>query len=135
MYVNEVAISFLRSMGRILLIKRKDRFSGREWRWDGISVLLDKGDDPKQKAIEEIKKRTKLAEKDIEFLREEAAFSFRGKDDESETKWLVHPFLFRVKKKGIKIDKKSFDTKWMIPSEADKYFTVPGLSEALKRLV
>ncbi len=46
-------------------------------------------------------------------------------------KWVVHPFLFRIKDPvKIKIDWEHTETRWINPDSLGRYKTVPGLKRA-----
>jgi hypothetical protein len=56
-------------------------------------------------------------------------------DEERGVKWIVHPYLFRVRRPTIKIDWESVEARWILPGEMDKFDTVPMLKEALERVL
>ena len=57
-------------------------------------------------------------------------------DENLKRKWIVHPFLFHVKApEKIRIDWEHTEMKWIKPRELSKYTTVPGLKEALNRVI
>ena len=135
MYTNEIVTSFLKFQDKILILRRNEHASAYKWGWGGVSGFLEKGENPIDRAMSGIKEETKLAGKDFELIREGASFSFKDKDEDVEIKWIIHPFIFRVKTNDIKIDEKHFDLLWIRPEELSQYFTVPKLKESLRRVL
>jgi 8-oxo-dGTP diphosphatase len=51
-------------------------------------------------------------------------------------RWLVHPYLFRIKDRDkIRIDWEHKEAKWIKPGDIERYQTVPKLKEALSRVL
>jgi ADP-ribose pyrophosphatase YjhB (NUDIX family) len=127
----KVVTSFLEWEGKILILRRSDKVRTYKGKWAGVSGYIE--ENPDLQALIEIKEETGLVEEDVELLR-------RGKpldvvDEERGVKWIVHPYLFRVRSPTIKIDWESVEAKWILPEEMDKFDTVPMLKEALERVL
>ena len=135
MRINKVVTSFLKFKGKILILRRSDEVLFHKGRWAGISGFMEKGENPLETATREIKEETGLKGRDFELLKEGTSFSFDEKDEESNIKWIIHPFLFKAKTNKIKIDKEHFEFRWIKPEELAEYFTVPKLNESLKRVL
>jgi hypothetical protein len=57
-------------------------------------------------------------------------------DEGLETRWLVHPYLFRIKDRDkIRIDWEHKEARWIKPEDIGNYQTVPKLKEALSRVL
>jgi len=56
-------------------------------------------------------------------------------DNELGVRWVVHPYLFRIKDRGkIQTDWEHTETRWIAPKDIDKLTTVPRLKETLDRV-
>jgi len=126
-----VVSCFLESDGRILLLRRSGRVGTYQGRWAAISGYIEKTAD--EQALTEIAEETGLSGRDIELIRRGQPLEVR--DEKLGIRWLVHPYLFRVKERGqVSIDWEHEEAKWLDPKEIDNYPTVPSLKEALARV-
>ena len=135
MRVNEIVTSFLKFGNEILILRRSESVCTYKWRWGGISGFMEENENPLGRVVKEIKEEAGLEEGDFELLKEGRAFSFEDEYKEAKIKWKVHPFLFKVKTKKIKINKEHFEFKWINPEELWKYLTVPKLEKSLERVL
>ncbi len=126
-----VVSCFLESDGRILLLRRSGRVGTYQGRWAAISGYIEKTAD--EQALTEIAEETGLSGRDIELIRRGQPLEVR--DEKLAIRWLVHPYLFRVKDRGkVSIDWEHEEARWLDPKEIDNYPTVPSLKEALARV-
>ncbi len=126
-----VVSCFLESDGRILLLRRSGRVGTYQGRWAAISGYIEKTAD--EQALTEIAEETGLSGRDIELIRRGQPLEVR--DEKLGIRWLVHPYLFRVKERGqVSIDWEHEEARWLDPKEIDNYPTVPSLKEALARV-
>jgi len=126
-----VVSCFLESDGRILLLRRSGRVGTYQGRWAAISGYIEKTAD--EQALTEIAEETGLSGRDIELIRRGQPLEVR--DEKLGIRWLVHPYVFRVKERGqVSIDWEHEETKWIHPRDIDNYQTVPSLKEALARV-
>lgn len=126
-----VVSCFLESDGRILLLRRSGRVGTYQGRWAAISGYIEKTAD--EQALTEIAEETGLSGRDIELIRRGQPLEVR--DEKLGIRWLVHPYLFRVKERGqVSIDWEHEEARWLDPKEIDNYPTVPRLKEALARV-
>jgi len=127
----QVVTCFLESGGEILLLRRSGQVGSYQGRWAGVSGYIEKA--PDEQALVEIEEEAGLCEKDLKLIK-------RGKplpveDEELGVRWVVHPYLFRIKDRGkIKIDWEHKETRWIDPKDIDNYQTVPMLKETLARV-
>jgi PncC family amidohydrolase len=127
-----VVTCFLEHGGKILILQRSNRVGTYRRSWAGVSGYLETND--VEQAFTEISEETELYKKDLRLIK-------KGKpleviDKSLNRKWIVHPFLFHVKApEKIKIDWEHTKAKWIKPGEIKKYETVPGLGEALNRVI
>ena len=118
----------------VLILRRSGRVRTYQGRWAGVSGYLE--DEPaaaEQQARREIQEETGLSSADIELARAGETLTFE--DPELDTRWTVHPFLFRVRSAtAITIDWEHTEARWVQPGALGRYRTVPRLGEALARV-
>jgi 8-oxo-dGTP pyrophosphatase MutT (NUDIX family) len=134
-----VVTSFLLRTGpdgldEILILRRSGRVRTYKGRWASVSGYLEGGPQTaEEQARREIYEETGLAEAHIELLRAGEPFTFD--DAVLDTRWTVHPFLFRVRPgAAIAIDWEHTESRWVRPRSLGRYRTVPRLKEALARV-
>jgi PncC family amidohydrolase len=127
-----VVTCFLEHGDKILILRRSTKVGTYRRSWAGVSGYMETSDT--EQAFTEISQETQLYKKDLKLMK-------KGKpleviDRSLNRKWIVHPFLFHVKApEKIKIDWEHTEAKWIKPNELSKYETVPGLGEALARVI
>jgi len=127
----QVVTCFLESGGEILLLRRSGQVGSYQGRWAGVSGYIEKA--PDEQALVEIEEEAGLCGEDLKLIK-------RGKplpveDEELGIRWVVHPYLFRIKDRGkIKIDWEHKEIRWIDPKDIDNYQTVPMLKETLARV-
>ncbi|MFQ5934962.1 MAG: NUDIX domain-containing protein [Acidiferrobacterales bacterium] len=123
-----VVTSFLEHKGKILLVRRSQAVRTHQGLWAGISGYLEHP--PLEQALIEIQEETGLNKEDVELRRE--GQSVDVPDPEHNIRWVVHPFLFHVKRPDtIRLDWENIEMRWILPAELGNYDTVPGLKDAL----
>lgn len=126
-----VVICFLESANEILILRRSEQVGSYRGRWAGVSGYIETTAD--EQALVEIEEETSLCGEDLKLVK-------RGKpllieDDRLSVKWMVHPYLFRIKDRGkIKIDWEHKEAKWIDPEDIGNYQTVPMLKETLAQV-
>ena len=61
--------------------------------------------------------------------------SFEDIYDGKKFDWTIHPFLFKIEKKGkIQIDWEHTEYRWINPQEITKFNTVPHLKDIVKKI-
>ncbi|MCD6590752.1 MAG: NUDIX domain-containing protein [Candidatus Aenigmarchaeota archaeon] len=125
----EVVMCFLRFKDKILILRRSKEFLSYEERWGTIIGFPEEGESLEERAIKEIEAQTKMHKRDFELIKDADTFLVMEKNE----KWFIHPFLFNVKTKKLKISKE-WEFKWINPEDAGKFYTIPGFDEALKKL-
>ncbi len=125
-----VVTCFLENEAEILILRRSELVGSFQGRWAGVSGYVETTAD--EQALIEIEEETSLCPDELKLVRKGRPLEVR--DDELGVKWVVHPYLFRIKGRDkIKIDWEHSETKWIKPSDIDNYQTVPMLKEALAR--
>ena len=125
-----VVTCFLECDGRVLILRRSQQVGSFRGRWAGISGYVETT--AGEQALVEIEEETGLCRDDVDLVREGRQFKVTG----GRARWVVHPFLFRIRNRdGIKIDWEHSDKRWILPGEIDDYPTVPKLKEVLKSVL
>jgi 8-oxo-dGTP pyrophosphatase MutT (NUDIX family) len=133
MEISHVVTAFLRYKDKILILRRSDSVGTYKGRWGGISGYIEEDESPLDRAVIEVRQETGIKKNEIMLIKEGRPFVV--KDEFINKKWIVHPFLFRVRTDKIKLDKEHKETKWIKPEELTEYDTVPELEKSLKRVL
>ena len=124
-----VVTCFLECDARILILRRSEMVGSFQGRWAGVSGYVETTAD--EQTLIEIEEETGLRREDLELVR-------KGDPLEAEDegiKWVVHPYLFRIKERNkVKIDWEHNKIRWIKPGDIDNYETVPMLKETLARV-
>jgi 8-oxo-dGTP pyrophosphatase MutT (NUDIX family) len=127
-----VVTCVLESSGKILLLRRSQQVGSYQGKWAGVSGYLESS--PDKQALIEIYEEAGLGADDIRLLKTGDPLVID--DEELDTRWIVHPFLFHVNTpEKVKIDWEHKEYKWIEPSNIDNYDTVPGLKNTLERVM
>lgn len=125
-----VVTCFLECKGRILILRRSQLVGSFRGKWAGVSGYIETTAD--EQALVEIEEETGLCRGDVELVKRGSPLYF---EDEG-VRWMVYPFLFRIKERDkVRIDWEHSDKCWIAPDEIDDYPTVPMLKEALSRVL
>jgi PncC family amidohydrolase len=123
-----VVTCFLEHNGLILLLRRSGKVGTYQKIWAGISGYIET--DAVDQAYIEISEETALYKRDIRLVR--AGEPIDILDVGLHMKWVVHPFLFKIRDPGkIKTDWEHTEHRWIKPDAITRYKTVPGLKQAL----
>lgn len=132
MNYKQVVTIFLTNEQRILLLRRSARVGTHRGRWSAVSGYLEGEEKPFQRAVTEVQEEVGLSGGQINPIR--AGETFRVFDEENETVWVIHPFLFEATSKSVRLDWENTEYKWIDPKELDSYATVPKLKETFDRV-
>jgi 8-oxo-dGTP diphosphatase len=124
-----VVTCFLMRRGRLLILRRSEKVGTYRCRWAGVSGYIEKGERPVGAAIKEVREETGLAAPGIVLIRKGPALPI------AFTNFVVHPFLFEVKKGRVRLDWEHSESRWIRPSELGRFGTVPGLADALRSVL
>ncbi len=120
---------FLECDARILILRRSEMVGSFQGRWAGVSGYVETTAD--EQTLIELEEETGLRREDLELVR-------KGDPLEAEDegiKWVVHPYLFRIKERNkVKIDWEHNKIRWIKPGDIDNYETVPMLKETLAQV-
>ena len=127
-----VVTCFLEHGNEILILRRSHKVGTYKRSWAGVSGYIETND--LAQAFTEISEETDLYKNDLKLIKQGKLLDVV--DRTLNRKWVVHPFLFHVKSpEKIKTDWEHTEMKWIKPEDLDKYKTVPGLKEALNRVI
>ena len=128
-----VVTSFLEASGRILLLRRSARVRSYPGLWAGVSGSIEPERTPLEQALAEIGEETGMAPEDVRLLASGAPLEII--DRELGRRWLVHPFRFAaLRPEMLRLDWEHAESRWVLPSEIASYPTVPGLTDAWRRV-
>ena len=121
-----VVTAFLRSRGRVLVVKRGPRVKTFRGVWSGISGYVEGLEPPLWRARREIFEETGI---------EEARLIARGpviRTRHESTVFAIHPFLFDVKGRQVSLDWENVEARWVRPEAVPVLRkTVPRLADVL----
>jgi len=127
-----VVTCFLEADGEILLLRRSEQVGSYQGRWAGVSGYI--GATAEEQALIEIGEETGLFGEDIRLIKRGQPLTVE--DEKLGMRWVVHPYLFRVKDRSrVRINWEHQEISWIRPEEIDNYQTVPMLKEALARVL
>lgn len=124
-----VVTSVLRNRGRVLILRRSDKVGSFRGSWAGVSGFVEKDEGDEEAARREVDEETGV--KNARLSGRIPARSFRHND----CVWTVHPFLFDVSSRAVRIDWEHDSYAWVVPDELKAYPTVPGLDAVIKGLL
>ena len=132
MEYKSVVTSFLLADQKILLLRRSEKVGTHSGKWAAVSGYLEVGEGPLQRAQIEIQEEVGLAPEQTRLVR--AGEPLRASDEQTETVWIVQPFLFEALSKTIQLDWENAEFRWIDPNELSSYETVPKLKETYDRV-
>ena len=102
--------------------------------WAGVSGIIEKNEEPLQRAKIEIFEEVGIPEEEITLVK--AAQEIRVNSPQYENhEWEIFPFLFESKNPTIKLNWENSDFKWINVDELENYETVPSLQKVLLNLL
>lgn len=130
----KIVTSFIRDNEKLLILKRSDKVKSMRGLWAGISGIIEKNEEPLQRAKIEIFEEVGILEEDITLVN--AAQEIRVNSPQYENhEWEIFPFLFESKNPTIKLNWENSNFKWINVDELKNYETVPSLQKVLLNLL
>lgn len=120
-----VVSAVLRNRGRILVVRRSESVGSFRGHWSVISGHLGGREDPKARALREVREETGLRR---------IAFRTAGSPvyaRHDATMYIVHPFLFDTPSREIRLDWENVEPRWIRPEELDRFEAVPRLKDVV----
>jgi ribose 1,5-bisphosphate isomerase len=124
--------SFLQHEQRILLLRRSSEVGSYQGKWAGVSGSLEEDEDPLERARIEIEEEVGLNSAQATLVR--SGEPLRAFDEQKDTVWIVHPFLFEIRERKIQLDWEHTESKWIEADDLSSYERVPKLKEAFERV-
>lgn len=124
-----VVSAFLRNRGRVLVVRRSAQVGSFQGRWSAVSGYLEGEEDPGTRAAQEIREETGI--RGARFRRAGAPLMTRH----GRTAFVVHPFLFDVPTRRVRLDWENVEHRWVRPEEIRGLDTVPRLADVLLRVL
>ena len=120
-----VVTAILRNAGRILLVRRSGRVGSFRGRWSAVSGYLEGHEDTRDRARREIREETGITR--ARFRGTAPAIIARV----GTTAYVVHPFLFDVPTRRVRLDWENVESQWIRVDDLGKYATVPRLADVV----
>lgn len=124
-----VVSAFLRNRGRYLVLRRSDRVGSFQGRWSAVSGYIEGREDARHRALQEIREETRIA--GARFRKAGEPLTTRL----GNTAFVVHPFLFDVPSRRVRLDWENVECRWIAPEGLANLDTVPRLGDVLDRLL
>jgi len=124
-----VVTAFLRTDGRILLLRRSDAVGTYAGQWGGVSGYAE--GDPDEQVWVEIDEETGLADA-VDLVRSGRALEFHDADLDRD--WVVHPYLFDCNSRAVEVSDEHVEYEWVHAPEIRRRETVPELWTAYERV-
>lgn len=126
-----VVTVFLRNRGEVLLLRRSAEVGSYPGQWGAVAGHVE-DDDPRASALQEIEEETGLREHEVTPVRQGSSFSVE--DEDRETRWVVHPFLFDAETRSIETNWETDEPEWVAPTAILRRDTVPDLWTSYRRV-
>src|SRR6056297_1176811 len=124
-----VVTCFLRNRGEVLLLRRSEEVGSYPGEWGGVAGHAE--GDPDRAARDEIAEETGLLDA-CALARAGVTFTFE--DEDLDTEWTVHPYLFDCERRDAETDWETSEFEWVHPTEMLRRETVPNLWASYSRV-
>jgi len=129
-----IVTSFIKDNDRFLLLKRSDKVKTMKGLWAGISGVIEKDEEPINRAKIEIYEELGITEDKIKFLKAADKMKVHSPQYENH-EWEIFPFLFEAEDPTIKLNWENSEYKWITIDEVGSYHTVPSIDKVLFSLL
>lgn len=129
-----IVTSFIKDNDRFLLLKRSDKVKTMKGLWAGISGVIEKDEEPIERAKIEIFEELGITEDKIKFLKAATKMKIHSPQYENH-EWEIFPFLFEAEDPIIKLNWENSEYKWITIDEIEKFQTVPSIDKVLFSLL
>ena len=120
-----VVSAVLRNRGRILIVRRSEAVGSFQGRWSAVSGYIEGREDPRDRAVREVREETGLRR----LVLRATGQPVLARTD--ATVYVVHPFLFDVPSRAVRLDWENIDHAWVRPEDLGRYDTVPRLEDVI----
>ena len=130
----KIVTSFIRNNGRLLILKRSNKVKSMKGLWAGISGIIEKNEEPLERAKIEIFEEVGISEDKVTLIRSAEKMKVNSPQYKNH-EWEIFPFLFEVKDNAIKLNWENTEFEWIKAEELKNYQTVPSLQRVLFNLL
>jgi len=130
----KIVTSFITSNEKFLLLKRSEKVKSMKGLWAGISGIIEKNEEPLQRAKIEIFEELGIKEDQIKLLKTAERMRVVSPQYKNH-EWEIFPFLFEANNPEIKLNWENSEYKWISVDELNNYKTVPNLEKVLLSLL
>jgi translation initiation factor 2B subunit (eIF-2B alpha/beta/delta family) len=124
-----VVTCFLRNRSEVLLLQRSESVGSYTGQWGAVAGHAE--GDPDELAHQEIEEETGL-EDHVGLVR--AGDPFSVEDDDLDTEWVVHPYLFDCDSRAVEPNEETAEYEWVSPVEILHRETVPDLWKSYEQV-
>ncbi|MFC6952090.1 NUDIX domain-containing protein [Halorubellus litoreus] len=125
-----VVTAFARHDGHVLLCRRSEHVGTYTGRWGAISGYAE--GDPDEQVLVELHEEAGFETDAVDLVRAGSTVDVR--DDDLDTHWVVHPYLFDVDDRDVAVSEEHEACEWVHATEMLRRDCVPGLWAAYERV-
>jgi len=126
-----VVTVFLRHRGEVSLLRRSEDVDSYPGQWGAVAGHVE-DDDPAASALREIEEETGMHESNVTLVQTGSPFTVT--DEDRDTRWRVHPFLFDTETRSIETNWETDAAEWVSPTAILRRETVPDLWTSYRRV-
>ncbi len=126
----KIVTSFLTDNDKFLILKRSQKVKTMKGLWAGISGIIEKNEEPLERAKIEIFEELGIPENRISLLKSADQIKVESPQYKNH-EWEIFPFLFEAKEPEIKLNWENSEYRWINADEISNYETVPNLEKVL----
>ncbi len=126
----KIVTSFLTDDDKFLILKRSQKVKTMKGLWAGVSGIIEKNEDPLERAKIEIFEELGIPENRISLLKSVDQIQVESPQYKNH-EWEIFPFLFEAKEPKIKLNWENSEYQWINADEISNYETVPNLEKVL----
>jgi len=130
----KIVTSFITSNEKFLLLKRSEKVKSMKGLWAGVSGIIEKNEEPLQRAKIEIFEELGIKEDQIKLLKTAELMRVVSPQYKNH-EWEIFPFLFEASNPEIKLNWENSEYKWIAANELNNYKIVPNLEKVLISLL
>jgi len=126
----KIVTSFLTDNDKFLILKRSQKVKTMKGLWAGVSGIIEKNEEPLERAKIEIFEELGISENRISLLKSADQIKVESPQYKNH-EWEIFPFLFEAKEPEIKLNWENSEYQWINADEISNYETVPNLEKVL----
>ena len=130
----KIVTSFLTDNDKFLILKRSQKVKTMKGLWAGVSGIIEKNEEPLERAKIEIFEELGISENRISLLKSADQIKVESPQYKNH-EWEIFPFLFEAKEPEIKLNWENSEYLWINADEISNYETVPNLEKVLLNLL